>query len=122
MSSNKTLDKLLQELQSQAENVDDLRQVPEKPERLHLYKDLISVGSLVAVYGNFFTAKIRGEANVMTFSGNSPQWYKDYIDSVFQALTGPLAGHFDLSSMTNGHVSKKVDMTEAKQVDRRTYF
>ncbi|KAI9655940.1 MAG: hypothetical protein M1831_004785 [Alyxoria varia] len=119
MSSDKAFDELLQKLQSRAANVGDIPQVPEKPERLQLYNDLISVGSLLAVYGNIFTDKIlqdSGEANVITPSGISPQWYKYYVHGMYQALKGPLASYFNVPSMTNGHVSKQVDMKEVKQV------
>ena len=119
MPSNETFDELLQRLQSQAVNVGDLPQVPEKPERLQLYNDLVSVGSLLAVYGNIFTDKIRqdrGETNVTTPSSISPQWYRDYADGIFQALTGPLSNYFNPTSMRICHVYKQIDMTEAKQI------
>ena len=125
MSSSEDLEKLLQKLESQVANVGDLPRVPERPEKIQLFNDLLGVGSLLAVYANILSNKIRqdrGEANVTTFSSNGPQWYKDYLDGIFQALSGPLAGYFNLSSMSNGHVSKQVDLTEAKQLDIADVF
>ena len=125
MSPDNVFDKLVQQLQSHAINVGDLPQVPDKPERLGLYNDLISVGSLIAVYGNIFTDRIRqerGGADVPTPSGIDPQWYKDHVNGIFQALTGPLAGYFNLSSMSNGHASEQIAMTQVKQIDIADVF